>query len=602
MSKASLQRMPRSISRLVIILIFIAFFIFYPSYNVTSTSQSPASWSLVNDDTAEKEQLQQEMQLSKLLQDEVDVEMEQISTNVNEEDDEASEITSSAHAFWKRIFNIFDQNKIVISGDISQAIVYTEKDRQKQGAATREALLSRASIHLAVMEELIEKHSSISKQLPSKIAQSTYKKNSKGVVLIGGTKFSWLSYLAIVALRETGSKLPVELIMPTKNDFERETELCTKLLPPLQATCVVVPDVLGKAVMKEHAFSKYQFKALALMVSSFEHILMLDSDNIIVSNPDPIFESKLYQYYGMITWPDYWKRTISPKFYEIAELEVNQQKRVRYGRFPLYTPPNVKSNLMNAEEEQVPYHDLEGAIADLSTESGQLIINKRNHGKTLLLALFYNIYGPDLFYKLFALGEQGEGDKDTFVAAALVSGQPYYQLKSFIKTFGYLDDDNNFQGVAMGQKNPIVDYQLFQDLIVKPFSEDEIRDLSIQDQIARLEKLENEQFHNNNDNPLFTIHCNYPKLDPLQYMERDDLYDKSNKKLKHRLYGGLTYQKYITNKDGNRVMATVDFEYEQWTHMQDILCIQKLDFVHFKDANMEELCELIKNQVEVLAL
>ena len=43
------------------------------------------------------------------------------------------------------------------------------------------------------------------------------------------------------------------------------------------------------------------------MVTSFEHILLLDSDNMIVSNPDEIFESKLYHQYGMITWPDYWK-------------------------------------------------------------------------------------------------------------------------------------------------------------------------------------------------------------------------------------------------------------------------------------------------------
>ncbi|RLV94548.1 Alpha-12-mannosyltransferase MNN23 [Spathaspora sp. JA1] len=597
MTKSPMQRLPRN-SRLVIVLIFIAFFIFYPSYNVTTRS-------FINDAnlpiTVDSEQLQQELQLSKLMQDEVDVEIEQISTNIDEEVKELEEeVSSSSHAFWKRIFTIFDHNKIVIPGDITQAIVYTDKDQHKPGS-TREAILSRATISDEVLEELLEKHSSIAKQLPSKIAQSTYNKNSKGVVLIGGTKFSWLSYLAIVALRETGSKLPVELIMPTNDDFKREYELCTKLLPPLQAKCVVVPQVLGKAVMKDHSFSKYQFKSLALMVSSFEHILMLDSDNIIVSNPDSIFDSKLYQYYGMITWPDYWKRTISPKFYDIGEIEINHQKRIRHGRFPLYIPPNVKSNIIDAEQEQVPFHDLEGTIADLSTESGQLIINKRNHGKTLLIALFYNIYGPDLFYKLFAMGEQGEGDKDTFVAAALVSGQPYYQLKSFIKTFGYLDANGDFQGVAMGQKNPIVDYQLFQDLIIKPISEDSIRDLSIPDQITRLEKLDQEKFHNHNDNPLFTIHCNYPKLDPLQYMEREDLYDEENVQLKHRLYGGLTYQKYMKNKDGNRVLTTVDFEHEQWTHMQDILCIQKIEFVHFKDANMEKLCQLIKNQVKLLS-
>ena len=119
---------------------------------------------------------------------------------------------------------------------------------------------------------------------------------------------------------------------------------------------------------------------------------------------------------------------------------------MRYNRFPLYNAPNVRSNIYTDQErEEVPFHDLQGSIAELSTESGQLIINKHTHGKTILLALYYNFYGPNLFYKLFSLGEQGEGDKDTFVAAAVVTRQDYYQVKSFIKTFDMLTLMINFK-------------------------------------------------------------------------------------------------------------------------------------------------------------
>lgn len=375
----------------------------------------------------------------------------------------------------------------------------------------------------------------------------------------------------------------------------------------MQASCVVLPDVLGEAVMKNRKFASYQFKALALVVTSFEHILLLDSDNMIVSNPDEIFESKLYHQYGMITWPDYWKRTISPLFYDVAEIEVNENKRVRYNRFPLYNAPNVRSNIYTDQErEEVPFHDLQGSIAELSTESGQLIINKHTHGKTILLALYYNFYGPNLFYKLFSLGEQGEGDKDTFVAAAVVTRQDYYQVKSFIKTFGYADSDDKFQGVSMGQRNPLIDRKHYEDHVLALLEKDSFKSLSIADQIEQMKKFENEDFDQHNSIPLFTVHCNYPKLDPKLYMSRDDLYDEKEKKLKYRLYGNLKYTKEVvkdgeTGTEASTDKVQIDFELQQWQHMQDILCLKKIYFTHFIDNDMNELCQFIENQVAWLS-
>ncbi|RCK63081.1 Alpha-1,2-mannosyltransferase MNN23 [Candida viswanathii] len=507
----------------------------------------------------------------------------------------------TAHVFWKHIFETFDKYELDLGADPGKAVHYIDKSKHKPGEKTKEVLLSKAEVAPELIEQLKLKHHGVVEDLPEMMPDSVYKKGSKGVVIIGGTRFSWLAYLALVSLRESGSKLPVEIIMPTKKDYERETEFCKKILPDLNAACVVVDDVLGEAVMKGRKFKSFQFKALALVVSSFEHILLLDSDNMIVTNPDKVFESKVYQDYGMITWPDYWKRTISPIYYDLAEIEINDNKRVRYDRFPLYVPPGIAANIDGVDKPTVPYHDLEGAISDLSTESGQLIINKRTHGETILLALYYNMYGPNLFYKLFSLGEQGEGDKDTFVAAAVVSGQDYYQVKSFIRTFGYVDNDGKFQGVAMGQRDPLEDHKQFESKVLKSFLEDETtKQLTIPQQIEKLKTFENEVFHQHNDIPLFTIHCNYPKLDPLQYMSRDDLYDSEKKKLKYKLYSGLSYTKQEL-RNGELEDVQVNFEYEQWAHIHDILCVKRIHFVHFADKDMTELCEFINNQVRWLA-
>ena len=56
----------------------------------------------------------------------------------------------------------------------------------------------------------------------------------------------------------------------------------------------------------------------------------------------------------------------------------------------------------------------------------------------MLMTLYYNIFGPEIYYKLFSLGALGEGDKDTFAAAALACGEKYYQVASSIRTLGYL--------------------------------------------------------------------------------------------------------------------------------------------------------------------
>ena len=524
-----------------------------------------------------------------------------------ETDTTTSNSMTTAHTFWKGIFDTFDKYKMDLGQDPENAVSYVDKLKQKQGPLNKEVLLSKAIVSSELMKHLKEKHSGVVEDLPSVMPGSVYNKGSKAVVISGGGKFSWLAYLALVQLRNVGSKLPVEIVMPSRADYEKELEFCENTLPEMQASCVVLPDVLGEAVMKNRKFASYQFKALALVVTSFEHILLLDSDNMIVSNPDEIFESKLYHQYGMITWPDYWKRTISPLFYDVAEIEVNENKRVRYNRFPLYNAPNVRSNIYTDQErEEVPFHDLQGSIAELSTESGQLIINKHTHGKTILLALYYNFYGPNLFYKLFSLGEQGEGDKDTFVAAAVVTRQDYYQVKSFIKTFGYADSDDKFQGVSMGQRNPLIDRKHYEDHVLALLEKDSFKSLSIADQIEQMKKFENEDFDQHNSIPLFTVQCNYPKLDPKLYMSRDDLYDKKEKKLKYRLYGNLKYTKEVvkdgeTGTEASTDKVQIDFELQQWQHMQDILCLKKIYFTHFIDNDMNELCQFIENQVAWLS-
>ncbi|CAH6722510.1 alpha-1,2-mannosyltransferase Mnn22p [[Candida] jaroonii] len=503
------------------------------------------------------------------------------------------------HIFWDKVFNIFDAGSFNVTGiDKKDAIQYVDRKLQIKGPNTKNVLLSRAIVEPIVFNELKNKHDLVKYHLPKRLESSTYKSGTSGIVIIGGGKFSWLAYLSLKALRNTGSTLPVEIIMPQYDDYIKEQEFCSQALPKLNAQCVILPEVLGASVMSRWSdkMASYQLKSLALMVSTFQNVLLLDSDNVLVQNPDNLFKSDLFKTNGMITWPDYWKRSISPLFYNISRVQVNEKKRIRYNRFPLFVDSSTKENVqtLENEEENVPYHDLEGTIPDLSTESGQLMINKKTHSCTLLLSMYYNLLGPDLYYKLFSLGEPGEGDKDTFPAAAVVCKEKFYQVKSFIRTFGYFDNGGNFRGVAMGQKDPLFDLGKTETHLTKPDGVSEIKFKSIPKQIERLKGIEGEQF-DTWPVPLFAIHCNFPKLDPIGLMERDDLFDVKNFRLNYRMFDGLTYDD--PNNEGNKL----DFELEQWKNMESSLCDEDPGFSHFRKNEIQYYCLFAKSQVKWLS-
>jgi len=95
-------------------------------------------------------------------------------------------------------------------------------------------------------------------------------------------------------------------------------------------------------------------------------------------------------------------------------------------------------------------------LPEASSEAGQLLINKQKHLKTLLLAVYYNIYGPDFYYPLLSQGALGQGDKETFMAAAMVLDLPYYRVKTGVKAIGRVDGSER-KGSGMIQVDPLAD-------------------------------------------------------------------------------------------------------------------------------------------------
>lgn len=242
-----------------------------------------------------------------------------------------------------------------------------------------------------------------------------------GIVVNAGGEFIGAALVTIRQLRETGSQLPIELILNTDADYNKF--ICETLLPnKFNARCVVIEREIGKELYAKLKLTKFQLKALGFLVTSFDNTIALDADNLPLKDVDYLLDHEPYLSTKFVLWPDLWRKGTSPYFYEIAGIllgqPVNRQDIANDDDYFEYVRKNRKS--------EVGLSDLDGGLPSHSVESGQMVFSKKRHFKSLLLALFYNIYGPNYYYPLLYQGTPGEGDRETFLAALHVLKQPYH--------------------------------------------------------------------------------------------------------------------------------------------------------------------------------
>lgn len=489
--------------------------------------------------------------------------------------DPGEKLLKKRHEFYLNVFKVFDQGKPKIA-ELNQ---YLAKDRiyharyvhgEQDNLIFSEDYL-KGFLHLddSQVASMKEAHSHVVKNLPDKLPENLY--SGDGIVYVAGGKFNWLTLLSIKSVRALGSKLPIEVIIPTLDQYE--ADLCARVFPALNARCIYLPYVLGDgssdSYVTKFKIDGYQYKALAVLVLSFENVLLLDSDNFPVHAPDFFFDSEPFKSLGLIVWPDFWKRATSPHYYKIAGIEVSQTQLS-----PLYDEgggqyDDVKPNSAPLNLKEIPLHRRKGSIPDPTSESGQLMISKKSHIRPLLLALYYNLYGPKYYYPLFSQGSDGQGDKETFLAATTVLQKPFYQVGQFLIAFGYFDSHNDFKGTGMGQFDPVEDY------------------LSI------VKRKQAGTTSTDRDRPfeerprVFFVHANHPKLEPWGLKKDGLIYDEKGSRL--RMYG-----------KGMKKRIGYDFEAAQWSNMKSLLCDLRIHVGLYENVDRDELCNEINAQLDYL--
>ena len=122
----------------------------------------------------------------------------------------------------------------------------------------------------------------------------------------------------------------------------------------------------------------------------------MDSDNVPITNACDLFEDDAYKKTGAMLWPDFWPASAAPELQTITGT----------------------NSLLNSTHE-----------------TGQMVFDKQRVWKPLMVAAYFNMLGPGLYYKLLT-DEVGEGDKETFPHAFLVEGLPEYTVPHDVTSAG----------------------------------------------------------------------------------------------------------------------------------------------------------------------
>lgn len=117
----------------------------------------------------------------------------------------------------------------------------------------------------------------------------------QGIVIIGGGKYFAASYLLVLALRELGCQLPIELWYFGRHELDHR---CESLMAAHAVACRNLDDIPMRVR------SGWNAKIAAISHSDFKEVLYLDSDIIPVHDPEYLFRTDEFRSLGTIFWPD----------------------------------------------------------------------------------------------------------------------------------------------------------------------------------------------------------------------------------------------------------------------------------------------------------
>ncbi|CDK25054.1 unnamed protein product [Kuraishia capsulata CBS 1993] len=403
----------------------------------------------------------------------------------------------------------YDDYKVRLDDEILAGLLDISKAQEKELTKANKALIS-----------YLAKGSKFLSSFKSSLEESKLIRETNGIVYVSDERLFWLTFASIKYQRDINQDLTsIEIFTPLKSS------ICSELASGFENVhCSSFDQFLPIDIMTTFE-EGYQYKSLALLLSPFENTLYLDSDNFLLRPADELFTNEKYVSTGLVIWPDFWKRSTNPLYFKMIS-KYHLMQLLHLGTMP-------------------------------AVESGQMLVNKQKHLRTLILAYYYNVHGPDYFYPLFSQGFPGEGDKETFLLASIALDEPYHFIVTKTQISGYNEIiDDVFYGQAILQPDP------------------------------------------SKSNSFVFLHCNYPKL---KVWELDEKYTNYLTKPteQHRSFQVVRNAKKDGDTDFIKAVGR-DVELEIWTVLGGLLEQFSKHWEKIGGSSFEVSQEKIKARLEFL--
>ena len=218
--------------------------------------------------------------------------------------------------------------------------------------------------------------------------------NSKGVIICAGDLHFISAILCIENLIKQNNSLEIEWYYCGNELYEFQKQFIKSNYPSIHLIdfLTILPEWFPEKI-NSIQIKGYMIKPFALMMSKFNHVLLLDADIIPLIDINEFFNCEHYLKYGNVFWPDV-------KF-DTKELN---DRMLQFGIKP-YQQLKIKN----------PY-DFNYELA----ETGQILINREKCWNAICLSYYLN-YHNEIWYKLFF------GDKDLYFIAFQLTNTFYYQ-------------------------------------------------------------------------------------------------------------------------------------------------------------------------------
>lgn len=232
------------------------------------------------------------------------------------------------------------------------------------------------------------------------------------VICAGGIKYLTCAWVCVNMLRKLGCYLPIEIWHLGKGELNKTI---TRLLVKRNVVFVDASELRAKYPVR--TLEGWPLKAYAIINSRFQNVLLLDADNVPVTNPEYLFTTHAFKRTGAVFWPDFGRLAPDRAIWKICG--------IRYQNEPEF-------------------------------ESGQVLVNKAKCWNALNLALWYNEHA-DYYYQHI------HGDKETFHMAFRKLSQPYAMPKTPILSLdGVVMCQHDFQGKRVFQHRNLRKWELYQ--------------------------------------------------------------------------------------------------------------------------------------------